>query len=101
MDGDTCGGRNEPSGYCVDVYGDDGGDSSTDDIDLGGDFEDQIADAYESSLGLSREKAECLAGKISDAVRSGQLDQEEAMSEIFEYLSDCDIDMSEIGGPSN
>ena len=98
--GDTCGDRNEPSGYCVDVYGDDEGDS-TDGVDLGADFEDQIADAYETSLGLSREKAECLAGKISEAVQSGDLDQEQAMSEIFEYLSDCDIDMSELGGPSN
>lgn len=99
--GDTCGDRNEPSGYCVDLYGEDGGDSSTDSPDFGADFEDQIADAYETSLGLSREKAECLAGKISEAVESGDLNEEEAMSEIFEYLSDCDIDMSEIGNPSN
>ncbi len=76
-------------------------DPSTDDVEIPDDIEEQIADAYESSLGLSREKAECLADKISGAVQSGELDQEEAMSEIFGYLSDCDIDMSEIGGPSN
>jgi hypothetical protein len=96
---DTCGDRNEPSGYCVDIYEDGGGDSSsTDGVDLGADFEKQIADAYETSLGLDRDKAECLAGKITDAVNSGDLDEEQAMSEIFNYLSDCDIDMSEISG---
>jgi hypothetical protein len=34
--GDTCGNRNEPSGYCVDVYADGGDDGTTDDIDGSG-----------------------------------------------------------------
>jgi len=91
--GDTCGGRNDPSGYCVELYGDAGGDSS-----IPADFEQQLADVYESTMGLPKEKAECLAGKIADAVSSGDLSEDEAMSEIFSYLEDCDIDMSEISG---
>lgn len=91
--GDTCGGRNDPSGYCVELYGDTGGDSS-----LPEDFEQQLADAYESTMGLPKEKAECLAGKIADAVSSGELNEEQAMSEIFSFLEDCDIDMSELTG---
>jgi hypothetical protein len=49
-------------------------------------------------MGLPKEKAECLAGKIADAIDSGDLTEEEAMSDIFGYFSDCDIDMSEITG---
>lgn len=71
----------------------DGGDSS-----LPEDFEQQLADAYESTMGLPKEKAECLAGKIADAVSSGELNEEQAMSEIFSFLEDCDIDMSELTG---
>ncbi len=101
--GDTCGDRNEPSGYCVDVYGDDGGDDDGDDLlpsgeDLPADFEDQLADVYAESMGIEREKAECLAAKIGEAVRGGELSEEESMLEIFSFFSDCDIDMSEISG---
>lgn len=76
---------------------------TTDDDILGGgslppDFEDQIAQIYEDSLGLPPAKAACLAGKIADAISSGDLTQDEAMSDVFSYLSDCDIDMSEITG---
>ncbi len=97
---DTCGERNEPQGYCVDVYGDSGssggGGLGTDGVPAG--FEDQLADVYEQSLGLPRDKAECLAGKIAEAVGSGDLSQDDAMSDVFSYLSDCDIDISEING---
>jgi hypothetical protein len=62
------------------------------------DFEDQLADVYETSLGLPAEKAKCLADKIADAVGSGDLTEEQAMQDIFGYLSDCDIDMSELTG---
>jgi hypothetical protein len=93
---DTCGNRNEPSGYCVDVYGE--GDGGTTGTDLPADFEDQLADVYESSLGLDRDKAECLAGKLADAISSGDLSEDQAMTDVFEYLSACDIDMSEISG---
>lgn len=92
---DSCGDRNEPAGYCVDIYGDGGGDSSGD--TLPGDFEEQIAQIYED-MGLSQDQAECLAGKISDAMSSGDLSEEQAMSDIFGYLEDCDIDPSDITG---
>lgn len=75
---------------------------TTDDILGGGslppDFEKQIAKVYEDSLGLPPDKAACLAGKIADAVRSGTLNQEQAMSDVFSYLSDCDISLSEVTG---
>lgn len=76
---------------------------TTDDDILGGgslppDFEDQLAQIYEDSLGLPADKAACLAGKMADAVSSGDLTQDEAMSDVFSYLSDCDIELSEITG---
>jgi len=101
--GDTCGERNEPSGTCVSLY-EDGGDSSsltdglTDTGDLPADFGDILADTYEESLGLSREKAECLADALSADIESGELDEAEAMSAFMDYLSDCDISLEEIGG---
>lgn len=62
------------------------------------DLEDQLAEVYESSLGLPQDKAECLAGKIADAIESGDLTEDQAMQDMFGYLSDCDIDMSELTG---
>jgi hypothetical protein len=81
-----------------------GGDGSVDTsglIDPGSvpaDFEQQLAGFYESGLGLSKDQAECLASKISSAVESGDLSEDQAMSEIFSYLSDCNIDMNDITG---
>lgn len=60
-------------------------------------FEDILADTYENSLGLPRDKAECLAGKLADAIESGALSQDEAASAVFEYLEACDIALDEIG----
>jgi hypothetical protein len=96
--GDTCGDRNEPQGYCVDIYEDGGGDEGSLPDDLPADFEAQLAEAYETSLGLSSEQAECLAGTIADAVESGDLSEAEAMSDIMDYLEECDIDFSDISG---
>ena len=96
---DTCGDRNEPAGYCVDIYEDGGDDEGSGiDGDLPAGFEKQLADIYETSLGLSAEQAECLAGKLAAAVSSGDLSESEAFSEIFEFLSACDIDPREISG---
>lgn len=100
-----------------DDFGDDdlGGDDATDDDgtdddfgtdlgDIGSDgafgpeFEEMLADIYADSFGISEEKAECLAGKIADAMDSGELGEEEMMSDIFSYFEDCDISMSEISG---
>ena len=95
--GDTCGDRNDPSGYCVDLYeGDDEG-ADLGDVDLGGDMEETLADIYEQSLGLDRDKAECLAGRLADAIESGDLSEEEAMTDVFSFLEECDISMEEIG----
>lgn len=35
---------------------------------------------------------------MADAISSGDLTGEEAMSDVFSYLSDCDIELSEITG---
>jgi hypothetical protein len=76
------------------------GDGSTDDGSTGGDipddFVDQLAQIYESQMGLSSDQAQCLAERMRDVVQSGELDEQQAMSEIFDYLSDCDISMSDI-----
>lgn len=97
--GDTCGDRNEPSGTCVALYGEgSSGGGITDAGALPDNFEEIIADTYVTTFGLSRDKAECLAEKIGSAIRDGLLDEEEAFSEVFDYLSDCDITMEEISG---
>ena len=96
--GDTCGERNEPSGECVALY-EGGGDSGgvTDPAELPDNFEEILADTYEETFNLSREKAECLASKLTDAIKDGSLDQDQVMTEFFDYFSDCDISMDEIG----
>lgn len=95
----TCGERNDPSGYCVDLYEDGGGDSGglTDSAELPPNFEDLLADTYEDTLGLSRDKAECLAKKLTEAIEDGSLDQEQVTTDFLDYLSDCDISLEEIG----
>ncbi len=102
--GDTCGNRNEPGGYCVDIYGEDGnGGSATvpgtgiGGADLPANFEETLADTYETMLELDRDRAECLAGKLTDAIESGTLGADQVMSEFMNYLSDCDISLEEIG----
>ncbi len=62
----------------------------------GGDTEEMLADIYESSMGLSRAQAECLAGKVSEQIGEGTFDEEEAAAEMFNYLSDCDISLDDI-----
>ena len=77
------------------VGSDDGG--FTDSSELPDNFEEILADTYESSFGISRDKAECLAGKLATAIEDGSLTESESMSAIFDYLADCDISMEEIG----
>ena len=69
--GSTCGGTAEPqSGSCEATNGGED-EPGTDSGFSDGDLEEIIADSYEESLGLSREQAECLAGKITDAIEDG------------------------------
>lgn len=77
----------------------DGGGSGglTDGSDLPNGFEDLLADTYEETFNLSRDKAECLAGRLATAIEDGTLDEEQAMTEFFDFLTDCDISMEEIG----
>ena len=81
--------------------GDDADDDSPltpDDIEaLGPDFEDQLAEVY-AGMGIARDKAECLADKIADAVEDGSLEAEDAMADFFAFFSACDINPSEITG---
>lgn len=94
------GGASGDDGGTDDAFGDDGDlgtDFGTDDA-FGAEFEEMLADIYADSFGISQDKAECLAGKIADAMDSGELGEEEMMSDIFEYFEECDISMSEISG---
>lgn len=78
---------------------DDGSEDASDlgDVDFDAGSQEMLADIYEESLGLDREKAECLAGRIAEAISSGSLTEEQAMSDMFNYLEDCDISLEEIG----
>jgi hypothetical protein len=60
------------------------------------DFEDSLSDAYAEQLGLSDEQAACLAGRISELVEDGEFSEEQAMTDVFEFLSDCDISMDDL-----
>jgi hypothetical protein len=96
--GSTCGGTMDPQeGFC-ELGGDEGfgTDGSSDDF-TDGLSEDALAQIYAEAFGISDEQAECLAGKLSDAIDDGDFSEEEAMSEIFDYLEDCDISLEEIG----
>ena len=98
--GDSCGDRNEPSGFCVDLYGEgEEGSEGTDGTDGAaglGDFEETMSETYQSMLGLNEEQADCLAGKIAEVVEDGTIDEAQAMTEVMDYLSDCDINPADI-----
>ena len=98
--GDSCGDRNEPSGFCVDLYGEgEEGSEGTDGTDGAaglGDFEETMSETYQSMLGLDEEQADCLAGKIAEVVEDGTIDEAQAMTEVMDYLSDCDINPADI-----
>ena len=74
--GDSCGDRNEPSGFCVDLYGEGEGGIRGDGRHRWGrrtrDFEDTMAETYQSMLGLNEEQADCLAGKIAEVIEDGE-----------------------------
>ncbi len=98
--GSTCGGTAErQDGFCEET---EGGEQEapglTDGFSDGEDLEDVITESYQETFGVSEEKARCLAEKVSDAIEDGSLSEEQAMSEIFEFLEDCDISLEEIGG---
>ncbi len=80
----------------------DGGtdDTSVPDIGDPDSFRDLLADQYEGTLGLPRDKAECLADAMGDAVQQGQLDQQDSFNKFFDYLDACDIALEEITGQS-
>ncbi|MET0728702.1 MAG: DUF2510 domain-containing protein [Acidimicrobiales bacterium] len=65
--------------------------------DLPQEVRDQLVDTYES-MGIERDKAECLTDKIVEGIESGELDEEQAMTEFFSFFADCDIDPSELSG---
>jgi hypothetical protein len=87
---DTCGERNEPSGFCVDLY-ESGGDAD------GGELPDDYAELLEQSLGITQEQAECLTDQITRAIEDGDATPEDAAAGIMDYLSECDISLEEIG----
>ncbi len=78
--------------------GDTDGDDSIPDIGDLDSFRDLLADQYEQTLGLPRDKAECLADAMGEAVSKGQLDQQDAFGDFFDYLDSCEISLDEITG---
>lgn len=95
---ESCGGTTDAAGgLCDSGDGEDGADDTLLPEDMPEDFDEMLTDAYEG-MGIPRDKAECLANRISDAVNSGDLSQEDAFSDFFGFFEDCDIDPSEITG---
>jgi hypothetical protein len=100
--GSTCGGIADPQdGFCTETNGGEdelGSDDGLTDVgQLPDDYVDLLTDTYED-MGLTGDQAECLANKIFDALESGDISEEEAMSEFMDFFSDCDIDPSDISG---
>jgi hypothetical protein len=102
--GDTCGNRNEPGELCAKLYADDGGEDDggdtgglPDGVELPDDYRQQLAEIYQTTFDLSTEQSECLAGKLVDAIEGGTVSEDQATSEVLDYLSDCDITLEEIG----
>jgi hypothetical protein len=79
---------------------DDTTDTSIDPAELDS-FKDMLATQYEQTLGLSKEKATCLAGVMAEAVQSGKLSEQDSFNEFFQYLDGCNISISELGGAGN
>jgi hypothetical protein len=63
-------------------------------------MEEILNEAYQE-MGLREDQAECLTDRILEAMESGELDEEQAMSEIFDYLEECDIDLEDLQPGSN
>ena len=94
--GSTCGDTAEPQeGSCEATNG--GEDSIGTDGFGDGNIEDILADTYKEMFDLSDEQAECLGGKIADALEDGSMTEEQVTTEIFGYLEDCDISLEDIG----
>lgn len=94
--GETCGDRTEPSSGSCEATNGEGGGGSDDFLPDDMDSSDMLTDVYED-MGIPRDKAECLADRIQEAMDSGELAEEDAFSDIFGFFEDCDIDPTEIG----
>ena len=60
-------------------------------------FEELYAGIFEQTFGLSRDKAECLAREVGNAIEAGDIREDEASSAFIDYLAACDIALDEIG----
>jgi hypothetical protein len=90
---DSCGNRNEPQGYCVDLYSNGG----TDTTQTSADFEQILGDTYARMFpGLTSDKAQCLAHTLATAIEDGSLSESQALSDFLSYISDCDISLSDL-----
>ena len=59
-------------------------------------FRQSLAETWQSTLGLSEEKATCLADQMASAVERGEHTQDEAYGEFFQYLDPCQISLEEL-----
>jgi hypothetical protein len=49
-------------------------------------------------LGIDRDQAECLAEQLTEAIEDGSISEEQAFSVFFDYLSECDLTLEDLGG---
>ncbi|MDQ2648047.1 MAG: DUF2510 domain-containing protein [Actinomycetota bacterium] len=96
------GGDDSPLGGDGGDDGGDGADGPTTDATLSGDqlaqFRTLLTEQYRNNLGLSEEKASCLANTMADAIEQGELDESQSFDAFFKYLDACGISVSELGG---
>jgi len=91
--GSTCGGTAPPQeGACEATNG--GEDAlGTDEL-----TDQAIEQAMAEIPGLTDEQAECLSGKLKDAMHDGTLTEDQVPTAFFGYLADCDISLDDITG---
>jgi hypothetical protein len=61
-------------------------------------FKKLMSDQYEATLGISHEKATCLADAMTQAIKDGKSDQLHAFSDFFDYLDLCQISLDQLRG---
>jgi hypothetical protein len=64
------------------------------------DLKRQLSDQYKG-MGLSEEKADCLGGKMAEALKKGQDLGDKAFGEFFDYLDECHVSLDELGGSTS
>jgi hypothetical protein len=62
-----------------------------------GQLKEQLVSQYEA-MGLTHEKADCLAEEMATALEKDGTGSNDVFSDFFDYLDDCDVSLDELGG---